>query len=223
MHKQPYPVQRIPKPRFGEKKGVDTSLEITGPIAASTNTNGDAFTLNLPGQGTGYFQRIGRKIYMRSLRLRGQAVYIAGVTSTTNPSECLRMVVVLDKTPSGSLPTFATVFGTTIQDGTEASTVEAPVRFDNQDRFKILRDIHILPKGRTATVIPTTCQWSVPFDEYIKLNNIPTTYTTSTSNPTIADIATNAIYVYFRTRAATNDTQDWSISSISFARLRYTD
>jgi len=54
-----------------EIKGMDTELAIAGPVLATTATNGDCFVLNLVQQGAGSWNRVGRKIRMKSLRLKG--------------------------------------------------------------------------------------------------------------------------------------------------------
>jgi len=215
--------------RQGEIKGMDTLLTIAGPILNTTGTNGDCFVLNLVGPGTGSWNRIGRKLYPKSLRLRGCVVYqYAAQTTTSNLLEnYVRMVVVWDNQPSGAaIPTFADVFGYTPQDGNENSTVLAPPRYDNMDRFHVLRDC-VMPcdvQTHPATGGSTNIVFTrIPFDEYIKMKNLTTVFGGNSAAPTIADISTGAIYVYFRASQATATTAAASIESTSLARLRYTD
>jgi len=89
----------------GELKGVDTVLTLN-PVIATTSTNASSFTLNLIVPGSGSFNRVGRTIMMKSVRLYGQLVYTYGLTATTNDiiGNTLRMVVVYDKQPSGVSP-----------------------------------------------------------------------------------------------------------------------
>jgi len=127
--------------RQGELKGVDTSLALS-PVIATTNTNASAFTINLIPPGTASYNRVGRKTYPSSLRLFGEAFYTYGVAATTAnvAGSQLRMVVVWDKQPGGAVPAFDTIFGHTLQDGTEACVFTDPLRFDNTDRFHVIRD-----------------------------------------------------------------------------------
>lgn len=166
---------------------------------------------------------------MKSLRLRGCALYDLGtqVTTANQLIAPLRCTVVLDRQPSGgSIPTFDTVFGITNQSGTESSTVWAPLRYDATDRFKVLKDWIIeidynsLPLGAGGT--GENAQINLFFDEYIKLGNIETLFGGQSAPMTIADVQSGALYIYFRSSISGFDTQ-WSITADSFARLRYTD
>lgn len=214
----------------GELKGVDTILTIAGPVIATTNTNGDSFTLNLISPGTASYNRVGRKIYMKNLRLRGYANYEMALQATTNDivQAPLRMVVVYDQQPSGAVPTFADIFGTTLQDGTEGSTAIAPVRYDNTQRFRVLCDHLINPQAEPKATPPTggtsnRVNSVFEFDKFIPLRGLETVYSGQNVPCTIADISSGGLYVFFRATVATHAIADWSITSTSFARLRYTD
>lgn len=214
--------------RAGEKKGMDTSLSV-GSVVATTNTNDDAVVLNLVQQGVGSWARIGRKVNLQSVRLRGIARFTSApaVTSGDLNTNALRMVVVWDKQPSGAaIPTFDTIFGLTAQDGTESTTYLAPVKYDNMDRFSVLRDC-------TYTFSPQVwnneggasdaSRQDVHFDEYIKLGGREVVFLGQSAPMTIADISTGALYVYFRAEADVTGISQIGIDADSFARLRYTD
>jgi len=212
----------------GELKGVDTILTIAGPVINTTNTNADSFTLNLISPGTASYNRVGRKIFMKNLRLRGIAVYEYASRATTGNLAAvpLRMVVVYDQQPSGAVPTFGDIFGTTLQDGTEGSTMIAPVRYDNTQRFRVLCD-HLLEPVVEATPTVTGTTMLVTnqyvFDKFIPLRGLETVYSGQNVPCTIADISTGGLYVFFRANSSTANEIDWSIAATSFARLRYTD
>jgi len=71
--------------------------------------------------------------------------------------------------------------------------------------------------GTTNLVLQTR-----PFDMFINLNGLKTTYSGQTDPQTIADISSGALYVFFR--ANTNVATDFiQVESDSFARLRYKD
>lgn len=212
----------------GELKGMDTSLTTAGPIVATTNTNANSFVLNLVQAGSGSWNRIGKRIRMKSARLRGVAAFLwAGSATTGNfVNSCLRMVVVYDAQPSsGAIPTFDTIFGVTDQSGTESSHVLAPLRYDNTDRFRVLRDVVLeCPDiSTTATGTQGRVLLEFPFDEYIKMPLLETVFSGNTNPMTIADISTGALYVYFRQTVSLDDFYEWSINSYSSCRLRYTD
>lgn len=213
-----------------EKKGMDTSLSSAGSaITDTTNTNADCFVLNLVRSGAGSWERIGRKIQIQSVRLRGEAVYNYGDAVTTGNirGNKLRMVVVWDKQVSGgAIPTFDSVFGKTNQAGTESCTFDDPVKYDNMDRFSVLKDIVIdmhpnLFNGAAGTTDLNTEIYS--FDEYLSLSSRVTVFGGQTAPMTIADISTGALYVYFRSFLSGGSASGIEISANSFARLRYTD
>lgn len=210
----------------GEKKGLDTDLT-TAAVLATTNTNGDTFVLNLVVPGSGSWNRTGRKIFLKSLRIKGTAIgrldNTAGVDTTQ--SNTLRMVIVWDKQPSGAaIPTFDTIFGRTNQAGTEATQFLDPPRYDNMSRFQVLKDCTYdfnpasIPGAATTSI--DTC---VSFDEYIKLKSRETTYGGQSDPQTIADISTGALYLIFRARTNIAGTALVVITDDTFARLRYTD
>jgi len=212
----------------GELKGVDTALTIAGPVLSTTNTNGDAIVLNLIVPGTGSWNRIGRKIRMASVRLRGAAQHTYSPTATTLNlvDNSLRMVVVYDKNPnSGTIPTFDTIFGVTAPDGTESSNMYAPLRYDNTDRFTVVCD-QIMDSDISATSMATGTGQQVTnvisFDKYVNLRGLTAQYSGQSSPQTIADISSGALYVYFRALNALA-TSGWLVASSSFARLRYMD
>jgi len=206
-------------------KGCDVLLTQALGIVSTTGTNANAVLLNGIQAGTGSFNRVGRKAHLKSLRLKGTVEFVSTPSATgSEGSNFLRMVVVWDQQPSGgTIPTWDTIFGITDQAGTESSTIMSPLRYDNMDRFKVLKDKTIDYQVQPSTPV-TTAQITeqVPFDEFVSLGNREVVFA-STSNPTtIADISTGGLYVYFRAfNAITSNSA--SVNAMSVARLRYTD
>jgi len=130
----PTPMYKTP-----ELRGMDTSIQQTAaPILDTTNTNAQIFVLNLIVPGNGSWNRQGRRVTMKSLRFYGIVDTTIGKT-ISNEVQCgtVRFIIVYDKQPSGSLPTFDTIFGNTAADGAETSSFLAPLRYDNTDRFVV--------------------------------------------------------------------------------------
>ena len=213
--------------RQGEKKGVDVALTQASPIATTTNTNDNALVLNLIQSGTGSWNRIGRKAHLESIRLKGNATAVIVPEAVTGALRggTLRMVVVWDKQPSGAaIPAFDNIFGRTDQNGTESTAYLDPPRYDNMDRFKVLKDCVLQVNPTAVNALGGTSDpliYFAAFDEYIKLGGRETVFSGQSSPMTIADISTGGLYVYFRADNTTGTT--WSIESDSVARLRYTD
>lgn len=211
----------------GELKGMDTLLA-ESPVIDSTSTNAGIFAVNLIQTGTGSWNRIGRKVALHSLRIWGTALftYAEFPTSGNLRANKLRMVVVWDKQPSGgSLPTFDTIFGSTVQDGTEATGFLDAIKYDSMDRFVVLRDKKFdfqVEAFNAAGGTVDNISENVDIDEYIRLGGRECNYSGQSTPMTISDINSGALYVIFR--ADQNDTaSSILISPQTKCRLRYRD
>lgn len=220
-----------PTPIYGpqnrpEKKGMDTTLTTPLLITASTNDNSFIAVANLMRQGAGSWERIGRKVTLRSLRIKGAFSFSVGPNGAgaANPPS-VRCVVVWDKQPSsGNIPNFDTIFGTTDQAGGSVVTVYSPPRYENMGRFRVLKDFFVnTPPNPMPGYSPgggNVTQFDIGIDEYVKLGNLETTYS-GTSNPmSIAQISTGALYIVFR---ATVSAAPCEVKFDGCCRLRYID
>lgn len=221
-HTQSQPYVNVPKP---EKKGVDFDIS-NAAIVDTTSTNDDIAVLNLIQSGTGSWNRVGRKVKLDSIRLKGVAEGLIGLDGSNHLNgSALRMLLVWDKQPSGgSIPTFDDMFGITAQDGTESSTVMAPPRYDNMDRFRVLMDkcLHVNPDVYNAGAGGDN-YYVEPFDFYVKLRGCESNYSGQSNPMTIADISSGGLYLIYRATENTAGSKAWSIQASSVARLRYTD
>ncbi len=212
----------------GELKGKDGTLDIAGPIIATTTTNADAFLLNGVQRGNGYFNRIGNKLRMKSVRLRGQFNYTYKDQATTGniDEQVVRMVVIWDKRPGAAIPTYDEVFQESDEAGTQTANFLSDVKFEHTTRFQVLRDVvqrmpvNYFPRAVGGTQDRNTVK--VPFDEFVKLKGREVQLD-GTANPmTSANITTGALFIYFRASAGVANTADVSIAQ-SHYRLRYYD
>jgi len=213
----------------GEVKGVDTGLGVVSTIGTTTNTNADIVPLNLIQQGAGSWNRIGRKARLQSVRLYGNITYTSSPAATTGNIDgaICRMTLVWDKQPSGAaIPSFDDIFGTTVQDGTEASDFQDPIKYDNMARFSVLRDHYItVEPSLQSQASGTEDQWRIqkPFDLFVSLKGRETVFSGQSNPMTIADISTGALYLVFRANQGTTGIASFAVDTASFARLRYTD
>lgn len=207
-----------------ELKGVDINLNLI-PVVSTTTTNASAFLLNGVAPGSASYNRIGRKIQLKSLRLKGAALcsMVPSANGSVSPNG-LRMVVVFDRQPnSGTIPTWDVIFGVTDQLGAETSTILSPVRYDNMSRFQVIKDKVLDVQTIPANVVTTgVIEQLLSFDEFVSLGNRETTYSGQSSPTTTADISTGALYVYFRAHSNVA-TSTFAIDGDSIARLRYAD
>jgi len=201
-----------------EVKGVDFALT-QASLINTTNTNGGMQCVNLIAPGSGSFNRVGRKVQLQSLRFKGWISLSQPPSTALQAGTVIRMALVLDKQPTGTIPSFDAIFGWTDQVAAEASTMFSPPRYDNMERFTILRDkcIDINP-NTSGTLAVTASSTEVSFDEYITLKDLSVTYGGQSSPCTIADISTNALYLVWRSANATG-----VVNTASIGRLRYVD
>lgn len=209
---------------YVEKKGMDTVIDYD-VIPATTNDNTFTTVLNLVPPGTGSWNRIGKRINPASVRIRGFLNYQENSDATAGSfvGTMVRLVVVYDKQPSGNaIPAFDDIFGYTEQDGTESSIPFSGVKFDNTDRFRVLKDdfIDINPTAMVHGGTTNRNNVIMYYDEFIKLPNTPTVYSGQSATQTIADISTGAIYFIARRE---NTSLGGSLYFDGLARLRYTD
>ncbi len=209
----------------GELGGMDTVLT-QALVIATTSTNASSTALNLVEPGNGSYNRRGRKIHLKSIRMKGVLRYSSQTAATTFDvvRSSLRCVVVWDKQPSGVLPKWDDIIGHTTQDGQEASTLLGSLRYDNTGRFSILHDSFfapplVMPSDGAAAGNVTS---DVPFDIFLKLAKV-TIFSGDSDPVTIADISSGGLYVYWRAfNASTATENDWQVLSSSTSRLRFT-
>lgn len=207
-----------------EKKGMDTDVSLS-PIISTTNSNASMFTLNLIQTGTGSWNRIGRKAHLKSLRITGTVSirFLPTVATGASTNSMVRMVVVWDKQPSGNaVPLFDAIFGITDQSGAESCPdIMCPPRYDNMDRFKVIRDCRYTFNSdfQGSGTAPNMDQ-IISVDEYVKLGGRECVYSGQSAPMTIADISTGALYIYFRSTA---DVATSRTSMDGICRLRFTD
>lgn len=211
----------------GELKGMDTDLGVLlATLVSTTTSNTDIIVLNLIQQGAGSWNRVGRKSHLKSVRITGSASLTSTEVGTATGNSIMRMILVWDKQPSGgTIPTFDAIFGTTDQTGTEASGLLAPLRFDNMDRFRVIRDCRYTPPGfplptNAATAVSSTS--TIQIEEFVKLPNLESVYSGQSNPMTIADVSTGALYAIFRATAGSGSSWNFADDQLH-ARIRYTD
>jgi len=173
-----------------EKKVIDINqanyaVENTGTVLA---------LLNGCAPGSQNFNRVGRKINMKSLQIRGFFYN----TASASGARLVRMIVVYDKQPNGGAPTFANVVSSQNISGTVSSLSCDMVNLDNRNRFEIIRDkcwdfgpISNVTDQSLASAPQTYC-----VNEFIPLKNRQTIYNAGTAG-TIGDIQSGSLYVLF--------------------------
>lgn len=208
-----------------------TSSEIkTTDVPATTsgyfNDAAQYYLLNGLINGSGFYNRIGRKVSLKSVRVRGQ-IYPDNDTAD-GTSQYFRIIILYDKQPNQAFPPITDILATFNNAGAPTTTAYSFLNITNSDRFVILRDtpFHISDNALTglynqdANVMDYKNKGN--YDEYIDLKNVETGYS-NTSTGAIGDIQTGALYmVLYGTAPAA--TANENVYRFNFtARLRFWD
>jgi len=180
----------------------------TAIAAYAVSTTATVTLLNPVAQGASVSQRIGKKINLVSLQIRG---LIGAPSSATSHlfSECT-MLIVYDRKPTGALPA--------ITDILDSASPHSMNKDDNAARFRIVRRSDVIVVGNAANNIEMGVATNV--DAFIKLKGLHTVYK-SAATGTIGDIETGALYLVTVGTASPGATLQATLEC-SF-RLRYVD
>ncbi len=184
-----------------ERKFADVLFNIA-PID-DASTTGSIFLLNGVGAGTANFQRLGKKLAMRSLYL--QLAIEKNPAAATN-SDYVRMMVVLDRQANEAAPIVSEILELTTPTNPFLD-MWAPNNLANSKRFVTLYD-HRMVFHRTfieGRIVK----------KYLTLNQ---TVNYDNSGASIADLTTNSLWLVLIGSIATGGAQP---SVTGFSRLRF--
>ena len=186
-----------------EAKVIDTVQTSTTFVAA-----GSIVTINGCATGTDFTSRIGRKIKMTSVQMRG-------VISPGTLDNICRIIIFYDCQPNGGgAPSVADVLLN--HSGGGGSTATDFMNLNNRDRFKVLKDMTV-PVARLSTTATQAVAGSPTqhvVNIYQKLNH-EVIY--NSTGATAAEIATGLMGVLFISTAAGSSGCTWS------SRIRFID
>lgn len=185
-------------------------------LTAATGTTVACY--NSMPQGPDVYQRIGRKIYMKSLAIRGQIQQIA-----TAATDVGRILVVYDSQPDGGgLP----AIGSLIQDCNTGVNQNgfSHININNRARFKILKDYQvILPSATYVAGVVTNLgyqdniihthmiNWFIPLKGLEGVFNL-------NSTGAVTDIQSGSLLIF-----CVSNAQDNKYTFSLTTRLRYYD
>lgn len=177
---------------------VDTALAL-----ANVSTTATLTLLNGLAQGTTASTRIGRRIQMKSIEMKGFAN-----AQSTSDFQTVRFAIVLDKQANAAAPAFTDIY--------DAATPYALRNISNKARFWVLWDSGLKDISGNNSFM---CDTSVESLEIYKRINIPVQYNAGTAG-TVGDIQTNALYFVAIGSKATGTTSAMFTGNI---RIRYDD
>lgn len=219
--------------RGGEIKALVTSSATGAPggAALACNSTGSIIEMNLIVAGSSFFNRIGRRIEMKSMLMEFNIAPLAAARSCV--ADTLRILLIYDRQTNGAIPALSTMLQDTEQNGTNTTVSTSNINLNNRDRFQIVRDYRIQLPAVTiaATGVPTAAFPSQYAGTegiegghircYAKLGGLVTQYKADSNPAVIGDIATGGLFlVVFANTAA--GSEGFSIPQWN-ARLRYWD
>lgn len=188
-----------------EKKFLDTA--ISDATAAATMT---MYNICIVPQGDTESQRVGRKITVKAIQLRG-SLSLLGATDVTNTSCQVRMRIVCDTQTNGA--------AFTATDLLETDAINSFSNLANRSRFVVLKDRTFALKAGGACATGAAYAFSediVVIDTY-KGCNIPIEYDNSATTGAITTVRSNSLWITFQCSTA-------EIVAVSgTARIRYVD
>lgn len=200
-------------PITNEAKTIDTGA------APQVSTTGAFALLNGCIQGTDYTNRIGRKIMLKSLYIRGIVASDVGVTMTSpaiTVAQQARMIIFCDNQPNGATPA--------VLDLLNNATTVSQLNLNNRDRFKILVDktfvLDPIVYNTTATQSVAAATNQIRQYKKFKKLNMETIYNSGNAG-TVGDMNTGALWLFWIGSQAvgvgTDATATWT------CRVRFND
>jgi len=185
----------------------------------AVDTTGSITLLADPQVGADMNQRIGRKILLKSVYIRGY-VRTEAATSTlplvNTIGQMGRFIIFADLQPNGAAPAVTAL----LKEASPASQLN----IDNRDRFKVYCDREFIfdPYGASTTATQTylSCTNQIRAIKKFKKINLEMIFN-ATNGGTIADVNSGALYMLWigNVAAGTNTNMSASLST----RVRYSD
>lgn len=197
------------RPNPIERKVNDISVATYQVHTTSTPT-----LLCLPVTGSDFNQRIGRKITIKSVYIRGRVGIQSGfgISTADSPSQQARFLIFADLQPNGAAPA--------VTDLLVSADPASQLNLNNRDRFVILSDKEYAfdPYSKTAAAGGQNGHSIANVKVYKKLNM--EVIFNAVNGGSIADIQSGALYMLWLGSEASG-AQD--INAILSTRVRYTD
>lgn len=161
--------------KYAEKKNIENNLDATGSTAETAIA--PIACLVITTQGAGATNRLGRRILVKSIFVRGRVYCPSNMTGVG----AMRIIIFQDKEPNGAVPTITQLLVT--------DHIVSLSNLGNSKRFKILAEIGT-PNG---CMMSSDTDEGFLFERYIKCN-IPVVYNDVNTSGTALDVLTNGIY-----------------------------
>lgn len=197
------------------------SLDLT--VSTTIDTTGSVQALNLIRSGASFFNRIGRRIEMKSLMVKLQISPLR----TMGTNDYVRIVVVYDRQTNGAAPAVADIIQDTDQAGANSTNIFTDINLNNRDRFLIFMDKRISLPSLTLTAGVITNPGLIDpvsptfiFTKYIKIKGEVAQYKADSAPAVVADISTGGLFMLVLGNQASGNE---GYSLLGKTRLRFND
>lgn len=209
-----------PRRATAEVKLVD-NVQAEAGISLSLNSTANIQCINLIQSGSGFYNRVGRRIEMQSIQVTGE---VNQTTTATTYNDYARILVIYDRQTNGALPSYATIMASYDQSGTASTNYLSGVNPDERERFVVLMDQRLVlpacPGGTGVTGATDGPAVTFNISRFIKMRNLTTHFKADSSPAVIGDIATGSVYLIGIGRATSGD-EGWQANLN--VRVRYKD
>lgn len=220
--KSPYKRARLSKSPAMQKGSNNERKWVDIRGVQAFNTTGSFTLINGLIRGTDSYQRVGRRIKMTRVNVRGIVTFLQA--GAAPGADLLRLQLIYDREANGATPALADILQDTSNAG--ATTVDslAGLNLNNSDRFAVLKEWYwSIPaasnSGGAATgsqAVPTMTELCFKFT---KKCNLDVRFNSGNAG-TSADITTGALYVVASGALAAANAQ-WEV--VTDSRIRYVD
>lgn len=216
-------------PKYSSKKTEIKTLDNWAGLSQIT-TIPQFFILNSPKLGSNFYNRIGNKINMKSVRIRFQLTDNP-TSEGTSGTMFVRLLLFYDRQNNGLVTTMSDLLQLVNLDGTANSDTFGFINMNNAERYIILRD-EIIPifsnRNNQSTNAPTQNYISmidgVPknyFDWYVSLKGLETRFQNNDGDE--FSIATGGLYLYVFSNISGGGGNVVPFTGYYNARLRFYD
>jgi len=164
----------------GQRSMMEAKVIDLDPAQYNTDTTGTITLLNGCATGSDYTDRIGRKIIVKSIYVRG----IFRMEGTNISPTLCRIIIVYDMQTNGAAPA--------ITDILKSANSQAQLNMNNRDRFKILMDKQIALGGQDVAAGGYGSPTTLSIKKYKKCR-LETVYSGTLS--TVGSISTGALWM----------------------------
>ncbi len=193
----------------GENKFFDTDIDA---IIGTVSTTMEASNLNIIVQGNTESNRIGRKVVLRKISVKGVAVLPAGVAANTT-SEVIKMYLICDKQTNGA------AFAAT--DLWETDSIRSFRNLANTSRFQVIAQKTMTfnanaGSGRGSTDTLSYSEQAKPFTVNAKLD-IPLEFDNSATTGAVTTQRSNSLWF------VTQSLSGRAALTVTTGRVRFSD